>query len=216
MRAGADALARWEAGRQLDAVVGARARTLVGLDEVGRGAWAGPVVSAAVVLAPGVLIVGVDDSKQLSATQRAVLSRRIREQAAVGVGWALAGEVDALGLYAATARAMRRALMALPVQADVALVDGPWSMGLGIEERCLVRGDERSNLIAAASIVAKVARDRWMERLAGIYPGYGWERNRGYGTREHVMAIERCGPTAEHRRRFLHGGFGARRAASSR
>ncbi len=204
MRRGAQALARWEAGRRLEAQLGGGARVLVGIDEVGRGAWAGPVAAAAVALPSGAVIPGVDDSKELRPVERAALAREIRAAGTVGVGWALAGEVDAFGLTAATGRAMRRALGALSVRVDVALVDGPWSMNLGVEERCLVDGDARTNLIAAASIVAKVARDAWMERLAAIHPGYGFERNRGYGTAEHARAIARRGLTAEHRRRFVH------------
>lgn len=177
-----------------------------GIDEAGRGPWAGPVVAGAVVLDKGrlsaVLVAELDDSKKLKATKREALFERLLAEARIGVGQADVAEIDDLNILGATMLAMARAVEALPVRPDLALVDGNREPDLSCPARCVVRGDGISLSIAAASIAAKVTRDRIMAGLAGDFPGYGWERNAGYGTREHQAALERLGVTPQHRRRF--------------
>jgi len=177
--------------------------TICGIDEAGRGPWAGPVVAAAVVLNRASVPSGLDDSKRLTPARREALLEAIRATASVGVGIASVAEIDALDILRANDLAMRRAVAALDQAPDIALVDGNRvPPGLPCMARALVGGDGRSPSIAAASIVAKVTRDRIMARLAGFHPGYGWERNQGYGTAEHRTALERLGVTPHHRRSF--------------
>ncbi|MGB9722462.1 MAG: ribonuclease HII [Chloroflexia bacterium] len=180
-----------------------------GLDEVGRGCWAGPLVAAAVVLPVEALVLcperlsGVDDSKRLSARRREVLAGRIYEVAlGVGLGVVSPALVDALGIVRATGLAMRRALARLPLVPRFLLVDGRTALDLPFPQRLLVRGDARCLSIAAASIVAKVYRDRWMVAWAERYPLYGFEKHKGYGTAGHRRALERWGPCPLHRRSF--------------
>lgn len=177
---------------------------VAGLDEVGRGPLAGPVVAAAVVLTPGSDICGADDSKKLTALQRAALATEIlHSAAAVAIGAASAPEIDRINIRRATALAMRRALRRLPLVPDHILVDGLAVPELGLEwQTAVVGGDHQVHSIACASIVAKVCRDRLMERLAIRYPQYGWERNKGYATDEHREALHRHGPSPHHRRSF--------------
>lgn len=180
-----------------------------GLDEVGRGCWAGPLVAAAVVLPVEELalcpelLAGVDDSKRLSAGRRQALAGRIYEVAlGVGIGEVSPALVDALGILRATALAMRRALARLPLSPRFLLVDGRLALDLPLPQRPLIRGDVRCLSIAAASIVAKVHRDRLMLAWAGRYPRYGFEKHKGYGTAGHRQALERWGPCPLHRRSF--------------
>ena len=181
---------------------------VAGVDEVGRGPLAGPVVACAVVMpADARAIGGIDDSKKLDAEARERLARLIRRKAlAVGVGAASAREVDALNVYHATTLAMRRALArrgaGLGAAPDHVLVDGKPIRTLGIEHTAVVGGDGRCYAIACASIVAKVTRDRLMHALARRHPAYAWTRNVGYGTPAHLDAIARHGLTAHHRRSF--------------
>ena len=175
---------------------------VAGIDEAGRGPWAGPVVAAAVILPAGRAPDGIDDSKRLSRERRAELYERIRAAATVGVGEASVGEIDALNVLQATMVAMRRAVEALGTRPSHALVDGNRLPDLACPARAVIGGDSRSLSIAAASIVAKETRDRIMRRLARLHPGYGWERNAGYGTREHARALDALGPTPHHRRSF--------------
>lgn len=182
---------------------------IAGLDEVGRGCWAGPVVAAAVVLPLSrlrrepALLAGVDDSKRLSPGRREELDRRIRQVAlGVGLGEVSPALVDALGIVRATELAMRRAIAALPLEPDFLLLDGWLRLDLPIPQRALVRGDARCLSIAAASIVAKVHRDRLMAAWAERYPGYGFEQHKGYGTGRHRQALEQLGPCPLHRRSF--------------
>lgn len=179
-------------------------RHLAGVDEVGRGPLAGPVVAAAVVLAPETLVEGVDDSKRLSARQREALVGRICACAlAVGFGAASAREIDRLNIRAATALAMRRAITRLGVTPEHLLVDGLPVPELGLTAHsAFVEGDRHVHAIACASVLAKVLRDRLMQRLAARYPAYGWERNKGYATPEHLEALQRYGPTRHHRYSF--------------
>jgi ribonuclease HII len=179
---------------------------VAGIDEAGRGPWAGPVVAAAVVLdretLPQSLCLALDDSKKLSPGRREALFDALRRCARAGVGHAEVGEIDSVNILAATMLAMRRAVENLGVEPDLALVDGNRAPELRCPARCVVGGDGLSLSIAAASIVAKVTRDRIMADLARRFPGYGWERNAGYGTAEHRKALERLGVTPQHRRSF--------------
>ncbi|MYC51826.1 MAG: ribonuclease HII [Gammaproteobacteria bacterium] len=176
---------------------------VAGVDEAGRGPLAGPVVAAAVVLREGVGVEGADDSKRVSREEREEVAQRIREQAvAVTVGAASAREIDEINILRATARAMERAIRRLPRHPDHVVVDGLPMRGLAWEHDAVVGGDALVHSVACASIVAKVCRDRLMNRLARRYPEYGWERNMGYGTEEHRAAIRRVGPTPHHRLTF--------------
>lgn len=178
---------------------------IAGVDEVGRGPLAGPVVACAVVMPPAIrAIVGVNDSKQLSARDRERLAGLIRERAlAVALGAASVREIDEINIYRATVLAMRRALSRLSVLPDHVIVDGKPIRTLGTPHTAVVGGDGRCYSVACASIVAKVTRDRLMRSLARRYPHYHWERNVGYGTPAHVEALWAHGATAHHRRSFL-------------
>jgi ribonuclease HII len=171
-----------------------------GVDEVGRGPLAGPVLAAAVILRRPVD--GLADSKQLTARERARLCGLIREHGIVAVAAASVREIERLNILGATMLAMRRAVGRLPVRPARVLVDGDREPALGLATRCVVGGDATVPEISAASIVAKVARDRLMQRLAARHPGYGWERNAGYGTLEHRQALARLGLSRHHRRGF--------------
>lgn len=175
---------------------------VAGIDEVGRGPFAGPVVAAAVILDRECPIAGIQDSKKLTKTLRENLFEQITATAIVGIGEASVEEIDALNILQATLLAMRRATRALPVAPDWALVDGNKDPELGIKTRTVVKGDAISLSIAAASIVAKVTRDRKMCSFAERYPHYGWERNSGYGTAEHRKGLRDYGVTPLHRRSF--------------
>ena len=176
---------------------------VAGIDEVGRGPLAGPVVAAAVILPPGTSISGARDSKTLSPARREQLATEILDRAeAVGFGAASVREIDRLNILVSTRLAMNRALTQLPLPPDHIVVDGLPVSGLGWEHEAVVGGDGRVHSIACASIVVKVVRDRLMTRLSHRYPGYGWETNKGYGTAEHRSALDRLGPTPHHRLSF--------------
>jgi len=176
---------------------------VAGIDEAGRGPWAGPVVAAAVILDAAAVPAGLNDSKKLSAKRREALFEAIIGTAKVGVGMVGPDEIDRINILAATEDAMGRALAALPCSPDLALIDGNRvPAGFGCPAESIVKGDARSCSIAAASIIAKVTRDRIMAGLAAEFPGYGWERNAGYGTAEHRAALTRLGVTPHHRRSF--------------
>lgn len=180
---------------------------VAGVDEAGRGPLAGPVVAAAVVFPWGVprtLALLLDDSKKLSADQRlaAYTALRASSKAEIGVGAASVAEISKLNILHAAMLAMRRAVARLPAPPDIALVDGNYPPPLSCAVQCVVGGDGRSLSIAAASIVAKVVRDRAMTRLAARFPVYGWEANAGYATRTHRDALRQFGPTAHHRAAF--------------
>ena len=175
-----------------------------GIDEAGRGPLAGPVVAAAVILAPGTQLPGVNDSKKLTEKKREALFDYIKENAlAYGIGRASEQEIDEINILQATFLAMRRAVEALPVSADYALVDGNRIQGLDIPAECVIGGDGKVLSIAAASILAKVTRDREMRALAERYPEYGFEKHKGYGTKAHYLAIAEHGICPIHRRTFL-------------
>ena len=179
---------------------------VAGIDEAGRGPWAGPVVAAAVVFdadgPPPRLSAMITDSKLLSAEQRATLQPAILACADATVGIASVAEIDSMNILQATLLVMRRAVARLAEVPDLALVDGNLAPRLPCPVRTVVSGDRKSLSIAAASIVAKVTRDRLMARLAADYPGYGWGRNAGYGTAEHQAGLARLGPCMHHRRSF--------------
>jgi ribonuclease HII len=186
-----------------DGFRGRGCRTVAGVDEVGRGPLAGPVVAAAVVLPAGCLIEGAGDSKTLSAIRRETLCREILARGAmVGIGAASVREIDRENIAVATARAMARALRALPEAPDHVVVDGLPVQRLGWDHEAVVGGDGRIHSIACASIMAKVCRDGLMRRLAQRYPAYGWATNVGYGTAEHLRALRYFGPSPHHRLTF--------------
>jgi ribonuclease HII len=176
---------------------------ICGVDEVGRGPLAGPVVAAAVVLDPAAPIAGLADSKKLSPRRREALSLEIRESA---LGWALGraevAEIDRLNILHASLLAMQRAVAGLVRVPDLALVDGNRCPELPCVARAIVGGDASEPGISAASILAKVARDAEMLVLHGRHPAYGFDRHKGYPTREHLDALARHGPLPEHRRSF--------------
>jgi ribonuclease HII len=177
---------------------------IAGVDEAGRGPLAGPVVAAAVILPPDVRIDGADDSKRLTASLRAALFDEILARAlCVSIAAASPREIDRLNIRVATALAMQRAVRRLAIRPEHLLVDGLPVPELGPDTHtALVGGDACVHCIACASIVAKVTRDRLMTRLARHYPAYGWERNKGYGTRDHLDGLARHGPTPHHRASF--------------
>ncbi|MEQ8966987.1 MAG: ribonuclease HII [Azospirillaceae bacterium] len=191
----------------LEIAAGAPGLPVAGVDEVGRGPLAGPVMAAAVVLPahglPDGLAAAIADSKTLAAARRAVLAEAIGAHAAVALGEASVEEIDRHNILQATFLAMSRALTGLAAAPAVALIDGNRvPPGLACRAEAVIKGDGASLSIAAASIVAKVARDAEMARLAADFPGYGWERNAGYGTAEHRAALTRLGPCTHHRRSF--------------
>jgi ribonuclease HII len=178
-------------------------RFVAGVDEVGRGPLAGPVLAAAVILPPDVAIRGVNDSKKLDAARRETLYDEIRAAAlAIGIGAASPREIDRINILHATHLAMRRAVERLGIRPDHIIVDGLPATGLELEHEAVVDGDEKVHCVACASIIAKVVRDRLMTRLSPRYPEYRWADNAGYATLEHRAAIFRCGFSPHHRRSF--------------
>lgn len=176
---------------------------IAGVDEVGRGPLAGPVVAAAVVLNAEAIPEGLNDSKKLTGKRRGLLNDLLRQAAEVAVGEASVDEIEQHNILRASHMAMRRAVEALDPPPDFLLIDGNMiPQGIDIPAQPVVKGDTRSVSIAAASIVAKTWRDRIMVDLAQQHPGYGWERNAGYPTPEHRAALQHLGPTPHHRRSF--------------
>lgn len=176
---------------------------IAGIDEVGRGPLAGPVVAAAVIISADRVPLGVTDSKKLSHAARKRLYPQIQQAAdAFGIGMASVEEIDDINILQASLLAMSRAHSALGKTADLVLVDGKHLPKLNIKARAIVGGDLLVPQIAAASIIAKVTRDQMMAELDKTYPGYGWARNMGYGTAEHLASLTRLGPTKHHRASF--------------
>lgn len=175
----------------------------IGMDEAGRGPLAGPVVAAAVWLPPGVDLPGVNDSKKLTPHVREELAREIKRQAVYGIGWASEREIEAWNILRASLLAMERALASLEVEMRQVLVDGRYVPNVeGYKFQAIVKGDEKFACIAAASILAKTERDTLMRELAGKYPVYGFERNFGYATPDHLRALREYGPCEIHRRTY--------------
>ena len=203
----------WEAER---ALAGCGSGLVAGVDEAGRGPWAGPVVAAAVIFRNGSCLDGLNDSKKLTAASREALFAEIHECASVGVGIISVEDIDRINILQATMAAMCTAVSGLSEQADAVLIDGNRCPDVRQKAIAVVNGDARCPSIAAASIIAKVTRDRLMQELALDFPDYGWCSNKGYGTRAHSEAIARFGVTPHHRRSFapiraaLENAIGAR------
>lgn len=177
---------------------------VAGIDEVGRGPLAGPVLAAAVILPRGHRILGINDSKKLSAKRRETLYDQIMEEAlSVGFGMSSPERIDQINILEATYEAMREAVGHLDPAAQILLNDAVTIPGISIRQIPMIHGDARSISIGAASIVAKVKRDRLMVEYDKVYPGYGFARNKGYGTADHIAALREKGPTAIHRRSFI-------------
>ena len=177
---------------------------ICGVDEAGRGPLSGPVVAAACILPAGCEIPGLNDSKKLTPKQRDRLFDTVREVAiAYAIGMASPEEIDQLNILNATMLAMRRAIEGLPVKADFALIDGNCARGIDLPHKTVISGDALSVSISAASILAKVTRDRICLENDRDYPEYGFAKHKGYGTREHMDALRRLGPCPLHRRSFL-------------
>lgn len=178
-------------------------RYVAGVDEAGRGPLAGPVVAAAVILPKDASLLGLDDSKRLSAQQRVDLYEQITSCA---VAWAVGSAgpeyIDAAGILQATRKAMAEAIQGLSINPDYLLLDAVELPGCKVSQECIIGGDRKCACIAAASVVAKVTRDRWMEEWDKEFPGYGFARHKGYPTREHLAALARLGPCPLHRRSF--------------
>ena len=175
---------------------------VAGIDEAGRGPWAGPVVAGAVILPEDHGIEGLNDSKKLTARQREALYEKIIEVADYGIGIIERDVIDDINILQATFRAMELAFSKLTQKAVCALIDGSQRPNLNCTMETVVKGDSRSLSIAAASIVAKVTRDKIMTDLAQDFPGYGWENNKGYGTKQHSSALDKLGVTPHHRRSY--------------
>ncbi len=183
--------------------------TICGVDEAGRGPLAGPVCAAAVILPEGCVIDGLNDSKKLSDKKRRELFPIIKEKAiAYGIAFASEQEIDEINILQATFLAMKRAIAQLEGKADFALIDGNRETDFGVPCMTVVKGDSRSANIAAASVLAKVTRDLYMEELAEKYPAYGFETHKGYGTKAHYAAIAEHGMCDAHRRTFLMKFYG--------
>lgn len=179
-------------------------KIVCGVDEAGRGPLAGPVYAAAVILPDGLDDLGINDSKKLSEKKREALFDVICEKAiAYGIGTASETEIDEINILNAAFLAMKRAVEAMSVKPDLVLVDGNRKPNTGYEEITLVKGDSKSISIAAASILAKVSRDRYMKELSAKYPEYKFEQHKGYGTKLHYEMIEKYGILPDHRRSFL-------------
>jgi len=185
-----------------DAARRAHGELVAGIDEAGRGPWAGPVVAAAVVVDESCVFAGLNDSKLVAAEAREALFQQITESADVGIGIVDVATIDRLNILQASLQAMQIAFASLPRRANAALIDGNRAPDLPCPTTPCVGGDSRSASIAAASIIAKVTRDRLMRELHDTFPAYGWARNKGYGTREHASALALHGVTQHHRRSF--------------
>ncbi|MBR4724881.1 MAG: ribonuclease HII [Lachnospiraceae bacterium] len=197
--------ARTEAMKEYEHKYENEFRFIAGIDEVGRGPFAGPVYAAAVILPRDEEILYLNDSKKLSEKKREELYDVIMEKAvAVGIGTRDNNRIDEINILQATFEAMRDAVANLKIKPDLLLNDAVIIPMIDIEQVKIIKGDAKSVSIAAASIVAKVTRDRYMVELDKVYPGYGFAKNKGYGTAEHIKALKEMGPTPVHRRSFIH------------
>ena len=198
-----DKIDMWEIEKSLSVGV------ICGVDEAGRGPLAGPVCAAAVILPEGEIIPGLNDSKKLTDKKRRELFPIIKEKAvAYGIAFASEAEIDEINILQATFLAMKRAIAQLDGKADFALIDGNRETDFGVPCLTVVKGDSRSANIAAASVLAKVTRDLYMEELAEKYPDYGFEIHKGYGTKAHYAALTEHGMCEAHRRSFLKKFYG--------
>jgi ribonuclease HII len=177
-------------------------RRLCGVDEAGRGPLAGPVIAAAVIFPEPIDIAGITDSKTLSPAKRKQLYEQILPVADVAVGQSSPEEIDELNILQASLLAMERAVRSLSPSPDIVLVDGPYALRGRVRSNAIIKGDARVMTIGAASIVAKVTRDQLMMEYDEEFPGYGFARNKGYPTREHLRALAQLGPTPIHRKTF--------------
>lgn len=187
---------------EIEESVGAPHKIVCGVDEVGRGPLAGPVIAAAVILNPALIPYDLNDSKKLSAKKREYLNEQVLACAECAYGEATLEEIDELNILHASMLAMQRAVKNLPRKVDHILVDGNRLPDFEAPATTIIKGDQKSVSIAAASIIAKIKRDFLMKKLAKIHPEYGWERNSGYGTREHMEALNLVGPSRFHRKSF--------------
>ena len=185
----------WDSGRSL----------IAGVDEVGRGPLAGPVVAAAVILPHDFDVLGIDDSKKLSPKKREELAEVIKEKAlAWSIGWVGPERIDEINILEATKEAMTQAVQGLSLPPDHVLIDGNFTVrALALPQTAIVKGDANSTSIAAASILAKVTRDSYMEEMDAVYPGYAFASNKGYGTKAHYDGLKAQGPTPIHRKSFI-------------
>ncbi len=177
---------------------------IAGIDEVGRGPLAGPVITAAVILPENCIIEGINDSKKLSAAKREYLSEKIKEEAvAFSFGSASPDEIDDINILQATYRAMAKAIDGLKIKPDFVLADAVTIPNITVPQKGIIHGDAKSISIGAASIIAKVERDAMMSAYDEVYPGYGFDRNKGYGSSEHIEALKEMGPCPIHRKSFI-------------
>lgn len=175
---------------------------IAGIDEAGRGPWAGPVVAAAVILQKNNIPEGLHDSKKLTARKRGILFEHLTEKADIGIGIINVDEIDRINILQASLKAMQLAVSNLSTPPSYALIDGNKCPELMMPAQAVIKGDGKVLSIAAASIIAKVTRDTLMGDLGAEFPGYGWERNMGYGTKEHAKGLDELGVTPHHRRSF--------------
>ena len=197
--------ARLEKMLEFERKYGGDCHCICGIDEAGRGPFAGPVVAGAVILPPGLKIEGLNDSKQVSARRREELFEEIKEKAvSYGIGMSSPARIDEINILQATYEAMRHAVEDLDVVPDLLLNDAVTIPEIPIRQVGIVKGDARSLSIAAASIMAKVTRDRLMVEYAQLYPEYSFEKNKGYGSEEHREALMKYGPCPIHRNTFIH------------
>jgi len=177
-------------------------KIIAGIDEVGRGCLAGPVVSAAVILKKKVQIKNLKDSKKLTFKQRIEISKDIKNNSLFSIGIASVKEIEKLNILQASLLSMKRAILSLPKKPDLVLVDGIFAPKILIECKTVIKGDEKINCISAASILAKVYRDKVMIRMSKKFKNYSWNKNFGYGTKQHILGLKKYGLTTMHRKNF--------------
>ena len=177
-------------------------KLIAGVDEVGRGSIAGPVVSAAVILKKRVLFKNLKDSKKLTFEQRIEVSRDIKKKSFFSIGVASVKEIEKLNILQASLLSMKRAILSLPKKPDLILVDGIFAPQISIKCRTIIKGDEKIKCISAASILAKVYRDKIMIKMSKKYKNYYWNKNFGYGTKQHIVGLKKYGLTTMHRKNF--------------
>ena len=177
-------------------------KLIAGVDEVGRGCLAGPVVSAAVILKKGVLFKNLKDSKKLTFEQRIKVSKDIKKNSFFSIGVASVKEIEKLNILQASLLSMKRAIMSLSKKPDLILVDGIFAPKVSSKCKTIIKGDEKIKCISAASILAKVYRDKIMIKMSKKYKNYSWNKNFGYGTKQHIMGLKKYGLTTMHRKNF--------------